>query len=143
MWTLNRNIFLAGILLIASLAGCSMDDPAYHDAALMGEWEGERDPATKCQFLAWTGEYRPDGTFSTRFYRESEKIKKIYTKYGYWVAAKGKLILTVHGQGWYDIYNYTVIDANTIRFTSISTYANADCKEHYVFIDHRVQKQGR
>lgn len=117
-----------------------MDDPAYHDAALMGTWEGERDSSTQCQFLAWTTEYRPDGIFLTNFYRESEKSRKIYSSYGYWAAAKGRLILTVHGQGGYDMYSYTVIDANTIRFTSVSTYANADCKEHYVFIDHRVHE---
>lgn len=125
------------ILLTAvtvALNACSL--PA--DQRLVGSWEGTRPNVANCQPLSWKTTFTADNRFATGFFRDAAWQQFIHMEYGYWAAANGKRVLKTDGVKDAEIYEYKVIDADTVSYVSTAWDATADCQEHYAFTEHRM-----
>lgn len=110
------------------------------DQRIAGFWQGMRDPNTKCQFLAWNADFSMDGYFRISFFADKERIKPIQTEYGSWKTSNGKLELKTVGVKTPDVYYYTIINDDTIKYVATVKDLTSDCQADYEFTEYRVKK---
>jgi len=134
----KRNFSLALVVLVATLGGCAANKPA-NDPALIGKWKGLRAENGKCQFLSWNTDLKPDGRFTITFFRDAQQTRPIQTEHGTWSAADGKNELRTDGVRMPDVYKYTLIDSDTVRYVSVELDPSGDCQEDYEFTEHRIR----
>lgn len=128
---------LAGLLLAAI---CHTAFAADLDARLIGTWQGLREQDTKCAFLSWTTEFRPDGRFSITFYADRAQRQKIQQESGNWQAADGKNALSTDGVATTEVYEYRFLDDDTVRYVNTVRDNTADCQADYEFTERRVRQ---
>ncbi|MDH1263397.1 lipocalin family protein [Pseudomonas sp. GD03944] len=130
------------ILLVLStsalLTACASPATNALDPRVVGEWQGIREQSTACQFLAWNSTFRPDGSFEITFFADKERTRKIQTEHGTWSASNGQNTLKTNGVPTADVYDYTVLNENSIRYVSTKQDPSADCKAYYEFVEQRV-----
>lgn len=134
---MKRNFSLALIVLAVILSGCASRKPA-NDPSLIGSWKGLREANSKCQFLSWNNNLKADGTFVITFFRDAQQTVPIQTEHGTWSAANGKNELRTDGVRLPDVYAYTLIDANTVHYVSVSLDPSGDCQGDYNFTERRI-----
>ncbi len=125
---------LAGLLALSACAS----RPAL-DERIVGSWNGLREQNGSCQFLAWRSDFQPDGRFSITFFRDAERTRPIQTERGQWHGANGRSVLKTDGVATAEVYEYSVIDGNTIHYVNTVKDPTADCQEDYAFTEHRVR----
>lgn len=138
---MKRNFSLTLIVLAATLAGCAgshSTGKAPNDPALVGSWKGLRAENGKCQFLSWTNNLKPDGSFTITFFRDAQQTKPIQTEHGTWSAANGRNELRTNGVREPDVYTYQLIDANTVHYVSVESDPSGDCQQDYDFTERRI-----
>ena len=106
---------------------------------LIGKWQGVRDTASKCEFLAWNSNFMSNGSFEITFFANKERTKKINTEHGSWKASNGQSELTTDGVPTPEIYLYTFINNNTVKYVSTVKDPSADCQDDYEFTEYRVE----
>ena len=109
------------------------------DARLVGAWQGMREQSGKCEFLAWNSKFGPDGRFEITFFADKQKTKPIQTERGKWKASGGKSELKTDGVPTAEVYLYTVIDDDTIKYVNTARDPSADCQADYEFTEYRVK----
>ncbi|MGE4399431.1 MAG: hypothetical protein AB7D29_07910 [Campylobacterales bacterium] len=124
LFCIASNIFAAGLGL---------------DRTIVGQWQGLREQNTKCQFLAWNSKFTDDGRFEITFFADKERKIVLHTEKGTWQTKDGQQELTTEGVPTPDVYTYTIIDNNTIRYVNIKSDPSADCQEDYNFTEYRVR----
>lgn len=129
-------IFLAFVCLVSSSADAA--EPI--DQRIVGTWQGMREESGKCEFLAWNSNFAPDGRFEISFFADKERTKSVQTERGNWKANGGKNELKTDGVPTAEVYLYTVIDDDTIKYVNTVKDPSADCQADYEFIEHRVKK---
>lgn len=82
--------------------------------------------------------FTADNRFAIGFFRDAAWQQFIHMEYGYWAADNGKRVLKTDGVKDAEIYEYKVIDADTVSYVSTAWDATADCQEHYTFTEHRM-----
>ena len=132
---IRTSLCTAFLLLASSLA---IAEPT--DTRLVGNWEGQRDQEGKCSFMAWRMARTADGKFEIAFYADSGKKQIIGKEKGRWEVKGDKLSLLTDGVPTPDVYVYTFIDDNSVRFSNVKRDPSADCMADYEFTDHRVSK---
>lgn len=110
------------------------------DRRLVGQWAGQRDADTKCTFLSWQMNLMEDGTFRLTFFSDKDQTKKIQTENGVWKAQNGISELTTRGVPNPDVYAYTFLDENRVRYVNTKRDPSGDCQADYEFTEHRVTK---
>lgn len=129
-------IYLTCTLLICSVSSASQPT----DQRIVGSWQGMREQSGKCQFLAWKSQFLPDGRFEISFFANKERTQLIQTERGTWDAKDGKNTLKTDGVLTPEVYLYTVLDDNTIKYVNTIKDPTADCQADYEFTEHRVRK---
>ena len=109
------------------------------EQSLIGQWQGARDTASKCQFLAWDSNFMPNGKFEITFFSNKERTDKIQTEHGTWKASNGKSELTSDGVSTPEVYLYTIIDNDTVKYVNTVKDPSADCQDDYEFTEHRAK----
>lgn len=127
------------LLMFAILTSSKVISAPIVDHALVGKWNGERGPETTCEYLAWTSTFTEDGKFSITFYNDHERKEEIATEGGVWQSGNGSSKLITKGVPTPEIYLYTIIDADTIKYVNTVRDPLADCKDDYEFTEHRVK----
>ncbi len=120
-------------LVLAGLTGCAAQDPA-----LVGRWQGERNPTAECPYLAWTSLMTADGRFGTLFFRDPARTLKIHKRGGYWITRKNHVLFDAVGAKKYNVYSYKVIDVDTVQYTTITPNEVPGCRLQ-VYTEHRVR----
>jgi len=110
------------------------------DERLVGNWQGQREQEGKCSFMAWKMSRTADGKFEIAFYGDSEKKKALGKEKGRWEASDGKLSIFTDGVPTPDVYAYSFIGDNSVKFSNIKRDPSADCMADYEFTDHRVSQ---
>jgi len=110
------------------------------DERIVGKWEGMRGKSTQCQLLSWNSNFTPSGMFEITFFSDKEKTKIINTEKGSWKASNGKNELKTDGVPTPEVYLYTVIDNDTIKYVNTVRDPSADCQADYEFTERRVKK---
>ena len=126
-------------LITALFLSCSAMSAEILEQGLVGKWQGMRDTASKCQFLAWNTSFMPNGKFEITFFSNKERTEKINTEHGSWKASNGKNELTTDGVPTPEIYLYTLIDNDTVKYVNTVKDPSADCQDDYEFTEHRVK----
>jgi len=127
------------IYMIAA-ALLSMTSLAFaRDNRLAGNWQGQRDPAVKCSFMAWSMKRSQDGKFEVAFYTNPKKTKLANREVGRWETKGDKLSLFTKGVATPDVYTYTFLDNDTVHLSQIKRDPTGDCMADYEFTDHRVK----
>ena len=109
------------------------------EQSLIGQWQGARDTASKCQFLAWNSNFMSNGKFEITFFSNEERTDKIQTEHGTWKASNGKSELTTDGVSTPDVYLYSIIDSDTVKYVNTVKDPSADCQDDYEFTEHRAK----
>lgn len=99
-----------------------------------------REESGKCQFLAWNSRFAPDGRFEISFFADKEMTKPIQAERGTWKAGSGRSELKTDGVPTAEVYVYTVIDDDTIKYVNTVKDPSADCQADYEFIERRVKQ---
>lgn len=133
----NISLICAAILSFASTLSTAAEALDQH---LVGSWQGMREQGGKCQFLAWNSEFYADGRFEISFFADKERLRPIQTERGSWTASSGKSELKTDGVQTPEVYLYTVINDDTIKYLSAVSDPTADCQADYEFTVHRVKK---
>lgn len=133
----KRVMFVA--LAVALMSGSTFGAESV-DTRLVGKWQGNRDQSTNCQFLVWNMHFMLDGRFEITFFSDKQRTKKIQTERGTWKASDGKNELRTEGVPKPEIYLYTFIDDNTVKYVNTVRDPSADCQEDYEFTEHRAKK---
>lgn len=110
------------------------------DKRIVGSWQGMREQAGKCEFLAWNSKFSADGHFEISFFSDKERLNLVQTESGSWKASKGKSQLKTEGVQTPEVYLYTVINNDTIKYVNTVKDSTADCQADYEFTEHRVKK---
>jgi hypothetical protein len=135
------NRFLSAICLALTCFVSSASDAAEPlDQRIVGKWQGMREQSGKCQFLAWNSSFAPDGRFEISFFADKELSKAVQTERGNWKAKDGTSELKTDGVPTAEVYLYTVIDDDTIKYVNTVKDPSADCQADYEFIEHRVRR---
>lgn len=108
------------------------------DERLVGKWQGERSSEGKCKFLAWNMLRTDEGKFRIFFFSDAERKRLVNVENGRWEAENGLFSIFTSSVSTPDVYNYSVTDANTVRFSNAKRDPSADCMADYEFTDHRV-----
>jgi hypothetical protein len=137
----SMNRYLSAICLALTCLVSSATDAAEPlDQRIVGKWQGMREQSGACQFLAWNSSFSPDGRFEITFFADKERSTVIQTESGSWQANDGKSELKTDGVPTADVYLYTVIDDNTIKYVNTVRDPSADCQADYEFVEHRIRK---
>ncbi|MGX5220966.1 MULTISPECIES: hypothetical protein [Pseudomonas] len=131
---------LATFLACVCLTPVVVQAEELQDQRIVGEWEGMREQGGKCRFLAWNSKFTSDGRFEISFYADKNKSKPISTEVGRWKAIDGKNELKTDGVPTAEVYLYTVIDSDTIKYVNTVKDPSADCQADYEFVEHRIKK---
>ena len=126
--------FLIAFFSVALASGAELD------SRLIGKWQGMRNKDTKCIFLSWTTNFKPDGSFEITFYSNKEKTKKIQTETGTWKASNGKNELKTDRVRTPEIYIYTFVDDDTVKYVNTVRDQTADCQADYEFTEYRIKE---
>ena len=110
------------------------------DQRIVGSWQGMREQAGKCQFLAWNSKFSADGRFEISFFADKERLKPIQTERGSWKASNGKSVLKTDGIQTAEVYLYTAINDDTMKYVNTVKDPTADCQADYEFTEYRVKK---
>jgi hypothetical protein len=133
---------LAQVLFVA--CGLSVGSSVFAaepiDSRIVGSWQGMRDESGKCEFLAWKSQFSADGKFRITFFEDKGRTKELQTETGTWKSVDGKNILKTDGVPTLEVYTYTVIDENTIKYVNTVKDPTADCQEDYEFTEQRVKQ---
>lgn len=135
---MHRGITFTLIILTTALSACTSNSPST-DPSLVGSWQGMREEHGKCQFLSWNTNFEPNGRFSITFFRDAQRTQPIQTERGSWSAANGKNEMKTDGVRTPEIYEYKILDGNTIHYVNTVTDPTADCQEDYAFTEHRIR----
>lgn len=128
-------IYLAFACFASSAAGAA--EPL--DQRIIGAWQGMRNQSGKCEFLAWNSNFAPDGRFEISFFADKERTQFIQMERGTWSAREGKNELKTDGVPTVEVYLYTMLDDNTIKYVNAVRDLSADCQADYEFVEHRVK----
>lgn len=120
------------------LFSISMSNAADHDERLVGEWKGQRDAESKCSFLAWKLIRSSDGTFEIAFYADPKRTTEVSHERGIWWVKANEYFAQTDGVPTPDVYTFSFLDKDTVRYTLQKLDPSADCKADYVFTDHRA-----
>ncbi len=131
--------FATRICLIAAVLLSATSLALARDKRLAGNWQGQRDEAGKCSFMAWTMTRSPDGKFEITFYKNPRKTQLAGREIGRWETKGDKLSLFTNGVATPEVYTYTFTDNDTVHLSNIKRDASADCMADYEFTDHRVK----
>jgi len=82
----------------------------------------------------------PDGRFEITFFSDKEKAKKINSESGSWKASNGKSELRTDGVPTPEVYLYTVIDRDAIKYINTVKDQSADCQADYEFTEYRAKE---
>ena len=74
--------FLAVAVSLFSMSAISL--AAEIDNRLVGDWQGQRDPGGKCQFLAWKMSRFSSGRFEIVFYEDVARTRVANRESGTW-----------------------------------------------------------
>jgi len=131
---------IAHILAVAAvlLFFSPMANAADLDKRLVGEWEGQRDPESKCSFLSWQLSRSADGKFAISFYGDPNKTKEAGRESGIWWTAANEYFAQTQGVPTPDGYAYSFLNQDTVHYTVLKRDPSADCDADYEFTDHRV-----
>jgi hypothetical protein len=110
------------------------------DQRIVGSWQGMREQAGKCDFLAWNSKFSADGRFEISFFADKERLKPIQTERGSWQASRGESVLKTDGVPTPEVYLYTVINDDTIKYVNTVKDPTADCQADYELTEYRVKK---
>lgn len=110
------------------------------DQRIVGTWQGMRESNGKCRFLAWKSIFMADGNFVISFFSDKGRTKLVQDERGTWKAQNGKSELKTNGVSNAEVYLYTVMDDDTIKYVNTVKDPSADCQEDYEFIEQRVRK---
>lgn len=88
--------------------------------------------------MAWKMGRTADGKFEVTFYSDPEKTRILGKEKGHWEVKDGRLSLLTDGVPTPDLYVYTFIDNNSVKFSNVKRDPAADCMADYEFTDHRV-----
>jgi len=129
-------ICLAFVYLFSSTA----DAAESLDLRIVGTWHGIRERSGKCEFLAWNSTFLPDGRFEISFFANKKRTRLLQTDLGNWNTKDGKLELKVDGVRTPEVYLYTLIGDDTIKYVNPMKDLVVDCQANYEFIEHRAGK---
>lgn len=129
-----KTLFLTAPFLFASFSSIAEST----DTRLVGNWQGQRSQEGKCSFMAWKMGRTADGKFEVTFYGDPEKTRILGKEKGHWEVKDGRLSLLTDGIPTPDLYVYTFIDNNSVKFSNVKRDPAADCMADYEFTDHRV-----
>jgi len=129
-----KTSFFSALLLLASFSSIAEST----HTRLVGNWQGQRDQEGKCSFMAWKMARTLDGKFEVTFYADPGKKQILGEEKGRWEVKDGKLSLFTDGVPTPDIYVYTFIDDNSVKFSRVRADPSADCVADYEFTEHRV-----
>lgn len=110
------------------------------DQRIVGSWQGMREQTGKCRFLAWSSKFSADGRFEISFFADKERLKSVQTERGSWKASSGESELKTDGVQTPEVYLYTVINDDTIKYVNTVKDPTADCQADYEFTEYRVKK---
>lgn len=133
-----KKFYLCILLSCFTILNLHAED-ANFNKIIVGKWHGVREQSTKCQFLAWNSNFTKDGQFEITFFADKEKKIALQTEKGTWKASNGQQELITEGVSMPEIYAYSIIDNNTIKYVNIKSDPSADCQEDYQFTEHRVE----
>jgi len=120
------------------LMGICASSHAETDPNIVGSWEGMRDKNGECQFLSWHSKFNGNGTFFISFFSDEQRKQHIQTEYGKWNTSNGQITLRTLGVKTPEIYNYTLIDKNTIHYVEVVKDQTADCQTDYQYTEQRI-----
>lgn len=136
---MKKPIPLICIAILSLTSTLSMAAEAL-DQRIVGSWQGMREQTGKCQFLAWNSKFSADGRFEISFFADKERLKPVQTERGSWTARSGKSELKTDGVQTPEVYLYTVINDDTIKYVNTVKDPAADCQADYEFTEYRVKK---
>ncbi len=110
------------------------------DNRIVGAWQGMRDQSGKCEFLAWKSNFMPNGRFEISFFADKERTKLVQTERGVWKTKDGKNELRTDGVPTAEVYLYTIVNDETIKYVNTVKDPSADCQADYEFTEHRVKE---
>jgi hypothetical protein len=125
--------FFYGFSAVAAEQGALVDQ------RLVGLWKGMREVGNGCQFLAWQSKFTSDARFEITFFADREMKNVIQTERGAWAASDGKNMLKTEGVDKPEVYAYTVLNADSIKYVNTVRDTSADCQADYEFIEYRVK----
>lgn len=112
------------------------------DKRLVGEWQGERDAKSSCQFQSRSVKRLPDGKYIISYYSDAAQTRKTAEVKGMWWSADKTLFMQPPGTtGKPEAYRYYMIDKNTVRLESTEIDLNAECLDDSTLIDSRVVQE--
>jgi hypothetical protein len=109
------------------------------DSRLVGQWQGLRENVKGCDFFAWHMDFKPDGRFEVRFYADKDRKEFIFAEKGVWNAEDGVNTIKTDKVPTPDVYRYTFIDKDTVKYANIKADASSDCQQDYQFTEYRVK----
>jgi hypothetical protein len=108
---------------------------------LVGNWVGEREHISGCQYYSWATKRNVDGTYKITFYKDSNRTIKVHSESGNWWVSKSVFYEKANDlMKEPDGYNYKIISSDLISFKMLSADETADCKGDYSFKDMRVKE---
>ncbi|MGE5452297.1 MAG: hypothetical protein ACM3VZ_10720 [Acidobacteriota bacterium] len=123
-----------------ALAATSSGAPI--DNRLVGEWRGQRDDKSACQFQSRSVQRLPDGRYVISYFSDAAQTHKTAEVKGLWWATDKTLFMQSPGSsGKPDAYRYYMIDKNTVRLENVDVDLSADCPEDSTLIDSRVVQE--
>lgn len=135
---MNRHISAISLAFACFISSVATAAPL--DQRIIGAWQGMREASSKCEFLAWNSKFSADGRFEISFFADKDRTKSVQTERGTWQANGGKNELKTDGVPTTEVYLYTVIDDNTIKYVNTVSDPSADCQADYEFTERRVRK---
>ncbi|MCY1301825.1 hypothetical protein D9M71_314940 [compost metagenome] len=109
------------------------------DPRLVGSWRGERETSSACRYLSWDSQFDADGKFTITFFSDAEHKARIQTEKGTWRTYDGINELKTNGVPTPELYRYTLLDANTVKYVNIVSDPSADCQSDYEFVEKRIK----
>ena len=136
--TLNFIIIIA--VLVSSCSTLTKTSENKIDPKLVGVWEGsETDQQVKGIKKEWKMTRNEDGTFTLLFKTTNQDEVEEFTESGKWWVQGNKFHELHEDSGKTDIYNYTVLNNQEIKFEMQKTAMEFN-EPNYTFIDKRVNE---
>lgn len=123
-------------LMLASRAALSAETI---DSRLVGQWQGMRENVKGCDFFAWNMDFRPDGRFELNFYADKDRKEFIFTEKGSWNSQDGLNTIRTDNVPTPDVYRYTFLDKDTVKYVNIKADPSGDCQQDYQFTEYRAK----
>ena len=112
------------------------------DASLVGDWQGQRDAQSACQFQVRSVKRMSDGHYVISYFSDASKTHKTAEEKGLWWAFDKTLYMQPPNSGGKpEAYRYFVIDKNTVRFENVEADLTAECPADHTLIDSRVTQE--